>query len=54
MAYTMLVSLGLQGVKIKINTLGDEESRNGYRAALKEFFTPSLKSITSPPVASFI
>ena len=38
MAYVMLVSLGLQNVKIKINTLGDEESRNAYRNALKEFF----------------
>ena len=42
MAYTMLVSLGLKGVKIKINTLGDEQSRNGYREALKEFFTPKI------------
>ena len=38
LAYTILCSLGLEGVTIKINTLGDEESRNNYRAALKEYF----------------
>ena len=38
LAYTILCSLGLDGVTIKINTLGDEESRNNYRSALKEYF----------------
>ncbi len=38
LAYTILCSLGLENVKIKINTLGDEESRNAYRSALKEYF----------------
>ena len=38
LAYTILCSLGLDGVTIKINTLGDDESRNNYRAALKEHF----------------
>lgn len=38
LAYTILCSLGLDGVTIKINTLGDEESRNNYRIALKEHF----------------
>ena len=38
LAYTILCSLGLEGVTIKINTLGDEESRNNYRTALKEYF----------------
>ena len=38
LAYTILCSLGLEGVTIIINTLGDEESRNNYRAALKEYF----------------
>ncbi len=38
LAYTILCSLGLDGVTIKINTLGDEESRNNYRSALKEHF----------------
>lgn len=38
LAYTILCSLGLESVTIKINTLGDEESRNNYRTALKEYF----------------
>ena len=42
LAYTILCSLGLEGVKIKINTLGDEESRNNYRQALKEYFAAHI------------
>ena len=42
LAYTILCSLGLDGVTIKINTLGDEESRNNYRVALKEHFAKHL------------
>ena len=42
MAITMLQSLGLENVKLKINCLGDEESRNNYREALKAYFKPLL------------
>ena len=38
LAYTILQSLGLEGVTLKINTLGDEESRNNYKQALKDYF----------------
>ena len=38
LAYTILQSLGLENVAVKVNTLGDEDSRNAYRAALKDFF----------------
>jgi len=38
LAYTILVSLGLENVTLKINSLGDEESRDNYRNALKEYF----------------
>ena len=38
LAYTILCSLGLNNVVIKINTLGDDESRDNYRVALKEHF----------------
>ena len=38
LAYTILQSLGLENVTLKINTLGDEESRNNYKVALKEYF----------------
>lgn len=42
LAYTILQSLGLENVSIKINTLGDEESRNNYKTALKEFFSKHI------------
>lgn len=38
LAYTILQSLGLENVTIKLNTLGDEASREAYKIALKEYF----------------
>ncbi len=34
--------LGLKGIKVNINTLGDQESRRNYREALVEYFKPHL------------
>ena len=34
--------VGLKGIKVNINSLGDLESRNNYREALKEYFRPHL------------
>lgn len=45
LAYTILQSLGLENVTIKINTLGDEESRNNYKIALKEFFAKHIDNM---------
>ncbi len=45
LAYTILCSLGLEGVTLKINTLGDEESRNNYRAALKSYFASHVSNM---------
>ena len=45
MAYTMLCSLGLEGVKLKINTLGDEASRDNYRKALKNYFASHIENM---------
>ena len=42
LAYDILQTLRLNNVVIKINTLGDEESRNNYRTALKEFFADKI------------
>lgn len=42
LGYSILQSLGLENVKLKINTLGDEETRNNYRLALKEYFAKHL------------
>ena len=45
LAYDILQMLRLDNVVIKINTLGDEESRNNYRAALKEFFASHIANM---------
>ena len=42
LAYTILTSLNLENVSVKINTIGDDESRNNYRNALKEYFAKYL------------
>ena len=42
LAYSILQTLGLENVTIKINTLGDEESRDNYRKALKDYFAPHI------------
>lgn len=47
LAYTILQSLGLQNVTIKINTLGDDESRNAYKEALKGYFANKVEHMCS-------
>ena len=42
LAYTILSSLNLDNVTIAINTLGDDESRNAYKEALKAYFAKHL------------
>lgn len=37
--------LGLKGIKVNINSLGDQESRDNYREALKKYFEPHLKDL---------
>lgn len=37
--------LGLKGIKVHLNSLGDTESRNNYREALKKHFEPHLDSL---------
>ena len=37
--------LGLKGIKVNINTLGDTESRLKYREALLEYFKPHLNEL---------
>lgn len=39
--------LGLKGIKVKINTLGDYESRQNYRNALLKYFKPYIKDLCS-------
>lgn len=40
-----LSMLGLKGVKVKINSLGDRESRDNYRKALIDYFTPHIEEL---------
>ena len=42
LAYTILSSLNLEGVKIVINTLGDDASRLNYKNTLKAYFAKYL------------
>lgn len=44
-AVTILKNLGLKGVKVNINTLGDAESRNNYRNELKKYFESHLNEL---------
>ena len=37
--------LGLKGIKVKINSLGDTESRDNYRNALVEYFEPHISEL---------
>jgi len=37
--------LGLKGIKVNINSLGDLESRNRYKEALLEYFKPHLDTL---------
>ena len=37
--------LGLKGIKVNINSLGDNESRNSYREALLKYFKPHLDEL---------
>lgn len=45
LGYTVLTVLGLKDIKILINTLGDEESRNNYREALHKHFQDSIEGM---------
>ena len=47
MAVTIVESLGLRNVKLHVNTLGDEASREAYKVALKEHFKPVLHELCS-------
>jgi len=42
---TFLHTLGFKGIKVKLNTLGSDESRNKYRNALIEYLMPYKDSL---------
>lgn len=45
LAYSILQSLGLENVKLVINSLGDKESRDNYREALKGYFAKYIDNM---------
>ncbi|MFA5421294.1 MAG: histidine--tRNA ligase [Bacilli bacterium] len=47
LGYHALKSLEFKDITLKINTLGDDESRNNYRGALREYFTNHIHSMCS-------
>ena len=45
LAMRTLTYLGFKGVKVKVNTLGDKNSRDAYKEALKKYFEPHLEDM---------
>lgn len=45
LGYSFVKALGLQDMKVLINTLGDDESRDNYRSALKEHFKDEITNM---------
>ncbi|MGL5977825.1 MAG: histidine--tRNA ligase [Erysipelotrichaceae bacterium] len=45
LGWSIVQALGLSDLKVLINTLGDDESRNNYREALKTHFAPHLETM---------
>ena len=43
--YHLFETLGLEGVKVRINTLGDNESRENYKKALINYLEPHIDSL---------
>ena len=42
---TLMALLGLKGIKVNINTLGDKESRENYRMALVDYLKPYIDEL---------
>ena len=45
--YSFLKALGINDIKVLINTLGDNESRENYKKALKDYLKPHLEGLCS-------
>ena len=46
-AINLLEAIGLKGIRVRINTLGDKESRDRYRDVLVEYFSKHIDSLCS-------
>ncbi len=47
LAYRLLEEMGIEDVTVKINTLGDKESRENYRNALVKYLEPHIHELCS-------
>lgn len=47
LAFSILKALGLQDLKVCLNTLGDDDSRANYRQALIDYFAPYKEELCS-------
>ena len=47
LAYRLLEEMGIEDVTVKINTLGDKESRENYRDALVKYLEPHIHELCS-------
>ena len=45
LAFNIFKLLGLENIKVNINTLGDKQSRDNYKKALIDYFTPHIKKM---------
>lgn len=45
LAYRVLEEMGIDNITVKINTLGDNESRNNYRDALVSYLEPHIEHL---------
>ncbi len=45
MSVQIFKSLGLENIKVNLNSLGDNESRNNYREALIKYFQPKINEL---------
>lgn len=45
--WTLYQRLGLQDLTLMVNSIGDQEARNGYRKALKDYLRPHLTTLSN-------
>ena len=48
--YSSLSNLGLSNMTVRLNSIGDQESRNLYRDALKSYLEPHLSSLSEDKI----
>ncbi len=53
LAYRTLEEMGIDNITVKINTLGDKESRNNYREALVSYLQPHINDLCDDCKARF-